>query len=647
MEEVSPFAEVLGHLFYKFTILKPLLPMYGHILVAALFPIFIAAHASLSRPSSAAKPPKKDDDEVAGEEGEEEPSNLYKTEGFQPKDALIFPLVAGGTLCTLYLVLKWMEDATILNQALGIYFCHVGVYFMKTFVKDSLVVLRSFVFPRQYHDGKGKIWKVDHTKCCFVSCGHGRSSALVETRRSPLPGPFGMIPLPDVILGLLWFCRYWMYQRIKFQGYVRGIQKVSFTFGLVDFISLFVSMVACGYFGFVAKPWWLTNLLGLSFCYCSLQIMSPSTFWTGTLLLGSLFIYDIYFVFFTPLMVTVATKVDAPVKLLFPRPPSPEEAEVNAFPLAMLGLGDIVLPGMIMCLALRFDLFLYYKRKGVQKAQAEGEGKKFVAPQYQCATGGWGERLWARTGQPSGPELEPPYHDARSFPKTYFGASIMGYILGMVSTLLAMAYFEHGQPALLYLVPGVLSFLWGTALRKGDISEMWNFADASEDEEEEEETDKKDEKAVQSASDDTKPFVSSLLSVYPSLLSIFSSDTPDKSHKKDKTEDDRAGSPKEKDSEPGTPTEAKQDDKDKDKENHECGRVFNLFSLSISFRKVKSKEHGSSIPQTDKSKEQRPIDSSKFATCEDASDDDAHPTWRDSEPPTKRRRRSPRHTGTA
>jgi len=45
--------------------------------------------------------------------------------------------------------------------------------------------------------------------------------------------------------------------------------------------------------------WWLTNLMGFGFCYGTLQIMSPTKFWTGSLVLGGLFIYDIVMVFYT------------------------------------------------------------------------------------------------------------------------------------------------------------------------------------------------------------------------------------------------------------------------------------------------------------------------------------------------------------
>lgn len=50
-----------------------------------------------------------------------------------------------------------------------------------------------------------------------------------------------------------------------------------------------------------------------------------------------LFVYDVFWVFGTEVMVTVAKKFDAPIKLLFPRG--------GESPPAMLGLGDIVVPG--------------------------------------------------------------------------------------------------------------------------------------------------------------------------------------------------------------------------------------------------------------------------------------------------------------
>ena len=55
---------------------------------------------------------------------------------------------------------------------------------------------------------------------------------------------------------------------------------------------------------------------------------------------------------------------------------------------------------------------------------------------------------------------------------------MVGYVIGMLTTLGVMSVFQHAQPALLYLVPGVLISLWGTALVKGEAKEMWDFSEA-------------------------------------------------------------------------------------------------------------------------------------------------------------------------
>jgi hypothetical protein len=59
------------------------------------------------------------------------------------------------------------------------------------------------------------------------------------------------------------------------------------------------------------------------------------------------------------MMVTVAKSLDVPIKLMFPRP-TPADDPTAASSHAMLGLGDVVLPGIMIGLALRFDLYLFY-----------------------------------------------------------------------------------------------------------------------------------------------------------------------------------------------------------------------------------------------------------------------------------------------
>lgn len=181
-------------------------------------------------------------------------------------------------------------------------------------------------------------------------------------------------------------------------------------------------------------------------------------------------------------MVTVATSLDVPIKLVFPGPKRG----------GMLGLGDVVLPGIMMALALRYDLYLHYLRKQDQPSPDSvpvstsntiltASADTVTKPQYINATGNWGERYW--TSSPPTSVLTVPksqaetYNSPATFRKTYFHASMIGYIIGMLATLIVLNVYQHAQPALLYLVPGVLGALWGTAFARGEIGEMWRYSE--------------------------------------------------------------------------------------------------------------------------------------------------------------------------
>lgn len=66
---------------------------------------------------------------------------------------------------------------------------------------------------------------------------------------------------------------------------------------------------------YLGKPWYLTNVLGLAFSQGAIQMLKLDSFKTGAALLVGLFFYDIFWVFGTPVMVTVAKGLDAPIKV--------------------------------------------------------------------------------------------------------------------------------------------------------------------------------------------------------------------------------------------------------------------------------------------------------------------------------------------
>ena len=493
MESPSPIMEFLGRVAFEAIRMRPLLPTYFHLLVSAIFPIYTAAHASLSRPSSAALPEKKKGAQADGDEEEE--VVIPKMEGLSPSDAIAFPLLAGTTLASLYFLLKWLKDIAMLNRILGYYFAQLGVVFGVKFLKDASCVARSFSCPTQY-SANGGLWKANEARKCYEASSTNSSPTGVH-QSSPLPGFLRSIPLPLVVSSWIWKFRRAIYTKASLRLHLHKIVTLKSPVDLLDLASAILAATLVIYHTFVSKPWWLTNFMGFSFCYGSLQFISPTTSWTGTLILSALFFYDIFFVFYTPMMVTVATKLDVPIKLLFPRPDSgvlPKERTM-----AMLGLGDIVVPGMMIAFALRFDLYLFYLRRQKQEAT---EGKEEVwsdvsgdaAPEvkkakYLTATGGWGERFWTIGS------LRPKELQAKSFSKVYFHASLVGYLLGMIITLVVMQVTKHAQPALLYLAPGVLISLWGTAMVKGDLKLLWEYNEAPE--EDQNKDDKTEQKRIE------------------------------------------------------------------------------------------------------------------------------------------------------
>ena len=475
---------------YKLILLRPFILTYIHLLVSALFPIVAGAHASLSRPSSTALPSENTQENKLNEANEEDddsyrPSGtVQRMEGLTPGDAIVYPILIGCMLSALFFLINWLEDPTILNRILNLYMSAFGILSVAKLATDSIGFCISFVFPRVYLD-QGIQWEIKRVQECALPMTSTVPKSAVQPRKSsPLPGFLSRVEFSDRVLRHLWALRgYALCSTCYIQLYVKGITEATIPVRPQNILGLCFSIAVFIYFNFLNKPWWLTNVLGFSFCYNALQVLSPTTFWTGTLILVALFTYDIYFVFFTPIMITVATSLDIPVKLLFPRP-SDGHGDPQIQQLAMLGLGDIVLPGLVIGLALRFDLYLFYLRKQTRVDRADGaasdritvSSKKFietnvVKPQYFVATGNWGERFWL------GPGRNAKVNGA-FFPKTYFYAGVSGYIFGMICTLITMHIFKHGQPALLYLVPSVLAAIWGTASIRGESRQLWDYTEA-------------------------------------------------------------------------------------------------------------------------------------------------------------------------
>ncbi|KIW00792.1 uncharacterized protein PV09_07771 [Verruconis gallopava] len=474
-------SEILGHLAYQFSLVQPYLKTELHTILAALFPIVIGAHASLTRPPSAAKPQKrrksggKDGNDSESDDDEED--SFQRMEGFSRSDAILLPLFAGATLTGLYFLIKYLKDLDLLNMVLNYYFSSVGVFSVCKLLADVLQLGARLVFPTYYASMNG-IWQVNNNlKEAINISAKGRETV---RRSTPLPGLLAYLPLPKTVVLALWKLRQDVEDKITFKIYVHRLVAARIHLSPLGILGAILGLAATAYYNFVEKTWWLTNLMGFAFSYTALQLISPTTFDTGSLILAALFVYDVVMVFYTPMMVTVAKNLDVPIKLLIPR--EPDKKGVAQF--SMLGLGDVVLPGMMIALALRFDLFLHYLRlqKPTKTTKPTGEQwEEVIKAPYVAPSKHWTDQFWTQSWIGASHAL-PDGVEIGTFKKTYFWSSLVGYIVGMITTLFVMITFQHPQPALLYLVPGVLISLWGMALIKGDIKLMYEYTEAATEE---------------------------------------------------------------------------------------------------------------------------------------------------------------------
>merc|ERR1712066_850439 len=106
-----------------------------------------------------------------------------------------------------------------------------------------------------------------------------------------------------------------------------------------------------------SKNWIINNIFGVSFCLLGTRLIGISSYKTGAIMLIGLFWYDVFWVFGSKsvfgsnVMVTVAKGVEAPIKLMFPRSLN----GCGSLNHSMLGLGDIVVPGIFLAFLAKWD----------------------------------------------------------------------------------------------------------------------------------------------------------------------------------------------------------------------------------------------------------------------------------------------------
>ena len=179
---------------------------------------------------------------------------------------------------------------------------------------------------------------------------------------------------------------------------------------------------------FFTKNWVLNNVLGISMCFVFLKMLRLNKLLPGVLLLCLLFFYDIFWVFYSPkitggksVMIEVATGFDAPIKILMPHISIRDYPTNNC---SLLGLGDIVIPGIYIGFLIRFGRQINIK-KGI-------------------------------------PETVTIYRNI----------ALVFYAMALCTCGLCLWIYKHAQPALLYIVPSLLFATFAVGICRGEISEL-------------------------------------------------------------------------------------------------------------------------------------------------------------------------------
>lgn len=163
-------------------------------------------------------------------------------------------------------------------------------------------------------------------------------------------------------------------------------------------------------------------------------------------------------------------KLSLPGKLVVP-------SYQNSGNFSILGLGDIVVPGLLLCFVLRFDA---YKRSQMLSSQSnpefscnnnkepspkeedhyfEDENKKRSSIRFCSSVSSFFTR---RRRKSAGLVLDDDqyFYSVRSLIKlnriSYFHCSLIGYFVGLITATLSSEIFREAQPALLFLVPFTL-----------------------------------------------------------------------------------------------------------------------------------------------------------------------------------------------
>ena len=166
----------------------------------------------------------------------------------------------------------------------------------------------------------------------------------------------------------------------------------------------FMFMIILGGLYLQSNHWLLSNLFSICIAITSISSLKINTLYNGIIFLILFAIYDVVFVFYTPIMNTIALQINSPMKIIFPT------MKKDSF--AIIGLGDIIIPGIYLSTLFHYDYSL----------NVQYNNKENTVHFSFC-----------------------------NF--IYFHMGIIAYVLGIFFSYTAVILFHTTQPALIYIVP--------------------------------------------------------------------------------------------------------------------------------------------------------------------------------------------------
>ena len=454
-------------------------------------------------------------------EGGSEDAPMQGAEQMQTKDAMMFPLIGSATLFTLYLVYKFLPAGWI-NVFIKAYFFIFGCIVLAQKLSQILaatlplslvhtLLAREYSIPNpmwlgaKFEEGMMPVLKL------IPYLGYNTPAAPPAPAAGAAAGAAAAAPAPAADAP----AQFWM------------------PLSVLDLSALGLALGVSALY-IVTNSWICSNAFGVAFSVQGIEMLSLGSYLNGCILLCGLFVYDVFCkfvccartsglrvrriprgasthaigticcvfshcsfsllsllsafssflgVFGTDVMVTVAKSFEAPIKLLFPQMGWELDKDGQLGKSSMLGLGDIVIPGIFIALLLRYDLWRNIQRLHAANTKSAKKISKDVTHAIDC--------LYCH--------VDPVASKAAGIAAdlSTFHMNLVAYALSLATTIGVMYTFQAAQPALLYMVPGCLGASVIQAGIRGDLGSLWKYTE-NEDEKAAEKK-KKEEAAVAAA----------------------------------------------------------------------------------------------------------------------------------------------------